>query len=117
MITNTYVTIIKMKVINRANTYQVLGTYPAHFEETKGINVNRTSRERSDVDKIEVYIPEVLREVDVEDILIRNPNREEINICKTFKEYKQNYDAYMITSSDVYDFGSESMRHTVIGGK
>ena len=117
MITDTYVTLIKMNIVNRQNTYETFGTFPAHFEEAKGINTNRTSRERSDVDKIEVYIPEVLREVDVEDILIRNPKQEDIIQCKTFKEYKQNYDAYMITSSDVYDFGSESMRHTVIGGK
>lgn len=116
MLTNTFVTIVQMKIVNRENTYKVMGTYPAHFEETKGINTNRSSRERTDVDKITVYIPEVLRDVKYEDILIRNPNKETITDFKTFKDYKDNYEAYLITSSDVYDFGSDFMRHTMIGG-
>lgn len=117
MITNTYVTIITMKVINRANSYQVLGTYPAHFEETKGINISRTSRERSDIDAVTIYIPKVLREINVEDIIIRNPNQEPIPALNTLSEYKKQYEAYTVTSSDVMDFGSSHMRHTVVGGK
>lgn len=117
MLTNTFVTIIQMKKINRENTYKVLGTYPAHFEETKGINTNRSSRERSDVDKVTVYIPEVLRDVKAEDIIIRNPEQKDIAELKTFKDYQNSYEAYLITSSDVYDFGSDFMRHTMIGGK
>lgn len=106
-----------MKVINRANSYQVLGTYPAHFEETKGINTSRTSRERSDIDEITIYIPKVLREIDMEDIIIRNPNQNPIPALKSLSEYKKQYEAYTVTSSDVMDFGSPHMRHTVVGGK
>lgn len=116
MITDTFVTLVHMEIINRENTYKVMGTYPAHFEETKGINTSRTSRERSDVDKVTVYIPEVLRFVKAEDIIIRNPDKKEISVLKTFKDYKNNYEAYIVTSSDVYDFGSKNMRHTMIGG-
>ncbi len=117
MITNTYVTIIKMQVIDRSNSYQVLGTYPAHFEENKGINVNRTSRERSDIDAVTIYIPKVLREIEVEDIIIRNPNQKPIPALKSLSDYKKQYEAYTVTSSDVMDFGSPQMRHTVVGGK
>nr|DAM67759.1 MAG TPA: hypothetical protein [Caudoviricetes sp.] len=117
MLTNTYVTVMKMQKVNRENTYTVLGTYPAHFEETKGINVNLSSRDRKDIDQVTIYIPEVLREVDVEDIVIRNPGKKNIKILKSLRDYQQQYEAYVITSSDVFDFGSPFMRHTVIGGK
>lgn len=117
MLTNTFVTIVQMKKINRENTYKVMGTYPAHFEETKGINTSRSSRERSDVDKVAVYIPEVLRDVKAEDIIIRNPEQKEIKELRAFKDYEKEYDAFLITSSDVYDFGSDFMQHTMIGGK
>ena len=116
MITNTFVTLIKMTVENKQNTYKVYGTYPAHFEETKGINTNRSSRERTDIDKVTVYIPEVLRDIEVEDIIIRNPDKTEIQIQRSLKEFQDKYEAYIITSSDVFDFGSPSMRHTRIGG-
>lgn len=117
MLTNTYVTILKMQVIDRQNTYKVLGTYPAHFEETKGINVNLSNRERSDIDLVTIYIPEVLRELGVEDIIIRNPKQESIKELNTLKQFKEFYEAYVVTSSDVFDFGSPHMRHTVVGGK
>lgn len=117
MLTNTYVTLVKMKKVNRVNTYEVLGTYPAHFEETKGINVNRSSRERSDIDAVTVYLPVVIREIDKEGIIIRNPNQEHIESLESLKEYKDKYEAYVVTSSDVFDFGSPHMRHTVVGGK
>lgn len=117
MITDTYVTLIKMKKENRVNTYYIYGTYPAHFEETKGINVNVSSRDRGDVDAVTVYIPEVLNAIDVEDIIIRNPNQGAIKEMKSLREYQEHYDAYVVTSSDVFDFGSPSMRHTVVRGK
>ncbi len=117
MQTNTFVTIVKMKVIDRKNSYDILGTYPAHFEETKGINVNLTSRDRKDIDAVTAYIPEVLREIDVEDIIVRNPSKEDIKMLNSLKEYQDNYEAYVITSSDVFDFGSSFMRHTVVRGK
>ena len=117
MLTNTYVSLVKMSVVNRQNTYTYLGTYPAHFEETKGINVNLSNRERSDIDLVTVYIPEVLREIDVEDIIIRNPNQDNIEELQSLKDYKKKYEAYVVTSSDVFDFGSPHMKHTVVGGK
>lgn len=117
MQTNTFVTIVKMKVNDRKNSYDILGTYPAHFEETKGINVNLTSRDRKDIDAVTAYIPEVLREIDVEDIIVRNPSKEDIKMLNSLKEYQDNYEAYVITSSDVFDFGSSFMRHTVVRGK
>lgn len=117
MITDTFVTLVHAEIINRENVYKVMGTYPAHFEETKGINVNLTSRDRKDIDAVTAYIPEVLREIDVEDIIVRNPGKEDIKILNSLKEYQDNYEAYVITSSDVFDFGSSFMRHTVVRGK
>lgn len=116
MLTNAKVTIIKKKIINRESFYTVLGTYPCHWEETRGINTNRTGRNRDDIDKITCFIPEkLLREVDVEDLLIRNDEGIEIENLKTAKEYEIRYKAKIVTVSDVYDFGSNEMQHTRIG--
>lgn len=116
MLTNAKVTIVKKKIVNRENVYQVLGTYPCHWEETRGINTNRTGRSRDDIDKITCFIPEkLLREVDVEDLLIRNDEEKEIEQLKTAKEYAIKYKAKIVTVSDVYDFGSQKMQHTRIG--
>ncbi|WP_276862557.1 DUF6751 family protein [Anaerococcus tetradius] len=116
MITNAKVTIIKKKIVNRENKYIVLGTYPCHWEETRGINTNRTARNRDDIDKITCFIPnELLREIDVEDLIIRNDEDKEIEQLKTAKDYEKKYKAKIVTVSDVFDFGSKDMQHTRIG--
>ncbi|MSS77382.1 hypothetical protein HV819_02235 [Anaerococcus sp. AGMB00486] len=118
MRTNASVTIIKRMVVNRQDVYSELGTYPCHWEETRGINANRTGRSRDDIDKITCYIPNhLLRMVDVEDLIIRNDNLKEIKQLKTFKEYEKEYGARKITVCDVFDFGSKNMQYTRIGAK
>lgn len=118
MKTNAKVTIIKRKVEDRENVYEFLGTYPCHWEETRGINTNRTGRSKDDIDKVTCYIPnELLRSVDVEDILIRNDDNKEIEKLRTPKDYQKKYKAKIVTVSDVFDFGSPSMQHTRIGAK
>lgn len=118
MLTNAKATIVKKKIVNRENVYAVLGTYPCHWEETRGINTNRTGRSRDDIDKITCFIPEkLLREVDVEDLLIRNDEEIEIQNLSTAKDYQKMYKAKIVTVSDVFDFGSPNMQHTRIGAK
>lgn len=118
MITNAKVTIIKRVVVERQNTYTILGTYPCHWEETRGINTNRTGRSKDDIDKITCYIPNhLLKSVDVEDIVIRNDEAEDIPILRTAKDYQKQYKAKIVTVCDVFDFGSPKMQHTRIGAK
>lgn len=118
MITNAKVTIIKRMVVDRQNVYKTLGTYPCHWEETRGINTNRTGRSKDDIDEITCYIPnELLRTVDVEDLVIRNDEEIDIEELMTAKEYQKKYKAKIVTVSDVFDFGSTSMQHTRIGAK
>lgn len=118
MKTNASVTIIKRAVIDRKDVYMELGTYPCHWEETRGINTNRTGRNKSDIDKVTCYIPnELLRIVDVEDLIIRNDGLKEIKQCDSFKEYEKLYNAKIVTVCDCFDFGSRRMRHTRIGAK
>ncbi|WP_130818982.1 hypothetical protein [Anaerococcus vaginimassiliensis] len=118
MKTNAKVTIIKRNVIDRENVYETLGTYPCHWEETRGINTNRTVRSKDDIDKVTCYIPnELLRSVEVEDLVIRNDEEKVIEELKTAKDYQKNYKAKIVTVSDVFDFGSPSMQHTRIGAK
>lgn len=116
MITNAKVTIIKRMVVDRQDVYETLGTYPCHWEETRGINTNRTGRSKDDIDSITCYIPhEILRNVDVEDLLIRNDEEIEIQNLSTAKDYQKMYKAKIVTVSDVFDFGSPNMQHTRIG--
>lgn len=116
MKTNAQVTIIKRYVENRQDVYAEYGTYPCHWEETRGINTNRTTRNRDDIDKITCFIPnELLREIDVEDLIIRNDEDKEIEQLKTAKDYEKKYKAKIVTVSDVFDFGSKDMQHTRIG--
>lgn len=118
MRTNANVTIIKRMVVNRQDVYSELGTYPCHWEETRGINTNRTGRNKDDIDKITCYIPNhLLRMIDVEDLIIRNDDLKEIKQLRTFKEYEKEYGARIITVCDVFDFGSKNMQHTRIGAK
>ena len=118
MITNAKVTIIKRMVVDRQDVYKTLGTYPCHWEETRGINTNRTGRSKDDIDKVTCYIPhELLRSVDVEDLVIRNDEEIDIEELKTAKDYQKKYKAKIVTVSDVFDFGSTSMQHTRIGAK
>lgn len=118
MRTNANVTIIKRMVVNRQDVYSELGTYPCHWEETRGINTNRTGRNKDDIDKITCYIPNhLLRMIDVEDLIIRNDDLKEIKQLRTFKEYEKEYGARIITVCDVFDFGSKRMQHTRIGAK
>lgn len=118
MITNAKVTILKRTIVDRQNKYETLGTYPCHWEETRGINTNRTGRSKDDIDSITCYIPnELLRSVDVEDLVIRNDEEIEIQNLSTAKDYQKMYKAKIVTVSDVFDFGSASMQHTRIGAK
>lgn len=114
---NAKVTIVKQTIKNRETYYKTINTYNAFWQENKGINTNSSSRDRKDIDKITCYILEVLKEIEVEDILIRNDNNEEIESLRTLREYQNNYDAHTITSADVYDFGNKEMQHTRIGAK
>lgn len=118
MITNAKVTILKRTIVDRQNKYEILGTYPCHWEETRGINTNRTGRSKDDIDSITCYIPnELLRVVDVEDLVIRNDEEVEIQNLSSAKEYQKMYKAKIVTVSDVFDFGSANMQHTRIGAK
>lgn len=118
MITNAKVTIIKRKVVNRQNVYSNVGTYPCHWEETRGINTNRTGRNRDDIDKITCYIPNhLLKAVEVEDLIIRNDDLKEIKQLASAKEFRKLYGARTVTICDVFDFGSSNMQHTRIGAK
>lgn len=118
MITNAQVTIIKRSVVNRQNVYNKLGTYPCHWEETRGINTNRTGRNRDDIDKITCYIPnKLLKAVSVEDLIIRSDGLEDIKQLASAKDYINEYGARTVTVCDVFDFGSKNMQHTRIGAK
>lgn len=117
MRTNTKVSLVKREVKDRQTSYNLIGTYPAHLEETKGVNVTRTNRDREDMDSIEAYIPQVIEGLSPEDILINNPDLLEIEELRSLKAYQEKYEAYLITTVDRYNFGSNHMRHTRIGAK
>ncbi|EGC83396.1 DUF6751 family protein [Anaerococcus hydrogenalis] len=118
MKTNAQVTIIKRYVENRQDIYAEYGTYPCHWEETRGINTNRTGRSRDDIDKITCYIPNhLLKAVEVEDLIIRNDELKEIKQLASAKEFRKLYGARTVTVCDVFDFGSKKMQHTRIGAK
>lgn len=114
---NAKVTILKQVIENRETKYKPLGTFNALRIENKGVNANLTSRNRQDIDKITCYIFEVLREIDSEDIIIRNDEERVILEQNSLKKYQENYDAHAITTSDIYDFGNPTMWHTRIGAK
>ncbi|WP_299034118.1 hypothetical protein [uncultured Anaerococcus sp.] len=114
---NAKVTVIKQFIRNRQTEYRIIGTFNALRIENKGYNSNLTSRDRKDIDKVTCYILKVLKELDSEDIIIRNDDEKNIVECNSLKQYQEKYDAHVITTSDVYDFGNPDMWYTRIGAK
>mgnify|MGYP000011461254 CR=1 FL=1 len=115
------------------DTYQRTVIKGVHFEDSKGANVIKSGLENAD--RASIYVPfksEMSRQYisliefkklddkskyftfEKGDRLIKGDIDFEPT---TEKSIDENYDAFTITSIDIFDFGSENMRHFELGAR
>ena len=115
------------------DTYQRTVIKGVHFEDSKGANVIKSGLENAD--RASIYVPfksemsrQYLSPIEFKklddkskyftfekgDRLIKGDIDFEPT---TEKSIDENYDAFTITSVDIFDFGSENMRHFELGAR
>ena len=115
MKTNTKVTIYHRTIVSLSPIYTRYVVNNVMWQGGHGSSLNKGIEEAND---LKCYIPyenDNLKNVLVEigDYIIRG----EINERITSKRDLMNYDVYTITSKEIRDYGSESMKHLQLGAK
>ena len=113
MLTNSIITILKKENVGRDNIYIPKEPVKAHWEDTRGYNIQQSSRALSEVDNITVYISMQDEKIKINDLIVKG------KIDKEYKSYeelkKEHEDAFIITTVDRYDYGS--LQHIKLGAK
>lgn len=127
MLTNCDVTIFNKYVENRETKYKKSFIHNVHWEDSEGFNILKSGLQSADKSKIYIPFysckdykkPKEFRKnkegftLQAEDIIVKGIIEDEYT-----KDLEKNYDyVRLITSVDVRDYGSESMRHFEVGAK
>lgn len=113
MLTNSRITILTKESKGRENIYIPQQIVEAHWEDTRGYNIQQSSRALSEVDNITVYISIQEYKIKINDLIVRGEVTKEYGSYESLK--KEHEDAFIITSVDKYDYGN--LRHIRLGAK
>ncbi len=114
MRTNTAATLYGQSIVNSSEVW-TRSVIPAVFwEQRKAANVIKSGL--LEADKAAVYIPDTTVSVQVGDVLVKGMVDKEISPSYTVTNLKADYDAVVVKSVDLMDYGSPHMQHIQVGG-
>lgn len=114
MLVNTPITLYSRSSSSGAESWSRSSISAAHWENRKAVNVIASGL--LEADAVSVWIPDISISIKPGDIIVKGTITKAINDTYTVSDLRRDYPyAVRVTSVDLYDFGSPSMRHLRIG--
>ena len=114
MRTNSPATLYKRSIVSSSEVWTREAISAVFWENRKAANVIKSGLLTAD--SVAVYIPGTSITVKVGDVLVKGTITKTISPTYTMTNLRADYDAIVVKSVDLMDYGSPHMRHVQVGG-